>query len=638
MADYCVRINNIGEPAHKGISNKNIKEFGNLLKNGSSDFSRWFTKNKQNLYNTIKNTGESKMANELNDYYSMDIFNKISVMVGGSNLAVFGGILFLVAIVYYMFYRNQTKTNVLEKLNDVQQGGTIEQIYSNFSIVYRISKDSKEYALKISNKKGINSRKIAYAGEIENYTILNRDPKLENLVLKMYGGGNFEITRGEPFNFYFTNGKLFYSITPEHNEIYNGIITDSNVCKNDDGSDGLCIGSYIITEFAIGYDTLKDVLLTHPDIPDIKKSVLFENILRTIIYMFDKHNFIHGDLHGGNVLVNPETLEFKIYDFDQSEIVSNKSNWDYLNLFTSGYMRNNIMKLAPTLGINYKDPDVIKKLARLTSGLYDMFTVLCYITEIYEMYYPTNKRKYKITAELKNISGIQLYEYAKKWLSYDGENPGVIPIPKNVKYIGQGTSLDHYYGEISEDQRQQNIKLYDEYKNVAQIMNVANAIKSNFHLSIPDYDYIGSWIRYTDIWAKTNILEEIPPLPFDLKKLGLLYTITMLRNTINYNKELPTYGHIFISESILKDTLMNIVDQYQSTVSRTTNDPFLEIPSELRHIKRASEVINLKKIHSTIDTNEETASAYYKYINQLINLSIGSNIPPILPELQKYLA
>ena len=441
MADYCVRINNIGDPAHKGISNKNIEEFGHLLKNGSSDFSKWFTKNKQNLYNTVKQTGESKIARNLNDYYSMDIFNKNSVMVGGSNLAVFGGILFLMAIVYYLFYRNKTKKNVLQKLNDVQHGGTATQIYGPAkyshryqfrSLVYKISKDSHDYALKISNSQNPESRENAYVSEYEIYKLLNKDPLLKKVILQCYGEESSRVSRTNPFNFNFTidgNKELLHSAHPD-SAMHTTIVNNTFICTDDEDGPTDCLISYIVLDYAEGYQSL--ISYTRPGgargtiEPSLYNGILFENILRTIIYMHDKYNFVHYDLHGNNVLVNPRTLDFIIYDFDKSSTERRIANKYSL-------IRNDMWNLSRAFtNVNrhgqFKLDVLIKQFAGYTSAIYNIYMYM-YLVEL--ILTATN---IKISSPKQMTNYVEtIYPYIKSQLKCDPRHPDIInPLDNDV--------------------------------------------------------------------------------------------------------------------------------------------------------------------------------------------------------------
>ena len=498
MADYCVRINNIGDPAHKGISNKNIEEFGNLLKNGSSDFSKWFTKNKQNLYNTVKQTGESKMASELNDYYDMDIFNKSSVMVGGSNLAVFGGILFLVAIVYYLFYRNKTKKNVLQKLNDVQHGGTATQIYgpSNYqelnhfrSLVYKISKDNHDYALKISNSQNPESRENAYVSEYKIYKLLNKDPLLKKVILQCYGEESSRVSRTNLFNFNFTidgNKELLHSAHPD-SAMHTTIVNNTFICTDDEDEPTDCLISYIVLDYAEGYQSLISYTRPGGNIvgtikPSLSKGILFENILRTIIYMHTNYNLVHSDLHGNNVLVNSHTLDFIIFDFDKSSTERHIVN-EY------SLIRNDMWNLSRSFtNVNrdyqFKLDVLIKQLAGYTSAIYNIYMYMYLV----ELILTANNIKISSPKQMTNYVET-IYPYIKSQLKCDPHHPDIInPLHNDV------------YGRVDPSRESEIL-----YSNVEYIEEAVSTIYRQIKERIPEKK---RWEQEPDIPSEVIALQK----------------------------------------------------------------------------------------------------------------------------------
>ena len=309
--DYIVRVDSVGIPKHKGITKQNIEEFGKLLQK-PSDFSKWYikSKSKSKLYDMVKNCDNCDIAKKLNSYYESDIFNKNDVMVGGSNVLAYGGILFLLGIVYYLFSRNNIKSNALYKLNNNQRGGTIKVFKGGtFSTVYIVSKSEKTYALKIGRTD------INYSHEIKIYGKLNKDPKLNSFVVKAYGGGSIPINQDNlpdtlTFEFFksIDSSKILYELQKSDEDPsirgfrhYSGIYGQiMNYFKEDSLN-------YIITDYDENFKSpTTENMRVSPEFeqkPVIDKSILFENIIKTLLYMNVTYDFAHNDLHELNILL-----------------------------------------------------------------------------------------------------------------------------------------------------------------------------------------------------------------------------------------------------------------------------------------------------------------------------------------------
>jgi serine/threonine protein kinase len=88
--------------------------------------------------------------------------------------------------------------------------------------------------------------------------------------------------------------------------------------------------NYIVMPF-IGTSTLR----SHPN-----NKELFIQVVENIAQAFDKHNFVHRDLHSSNVLVSNNNTETTIIDFDDSVFLKTKIVsffWDDMQTLFRGW-------------------------------------------------------------------------------------------------------------------------------------------------------------------------------------------------------------------------------------------------------------------------------------------------------------
>ena len=67
---------------------------------------------------------------------------------------------------------------------------------------------------------------------------------------------------------------------------------------------------------------LADYNKEHDDLP--QSIEIFKNLFKTVFLMFEA-GYVHNDLKPENVLVNPDTLEVTLIDFDAAGVIKSKS-------------------------------------------------------------------------------------------------------------------------------------------------------------------------------------------------------------------------------------------------------------------------------------------------------------------------
>ena len=96
----------------------------------------------------------------------------------------------------------------------------------------------------------------------------------------------------------------------------------------EDGSD--CELLYFITEYNDKYVTMdknKELFKSHYDTNPTDLCILLENLFVTLIYLNKMYDFVHWDLHDGNLLVNKDNFtEFLLLDFNFSEMVGDAND------------------------------------------------------------------------------------------------------------------------------------------------------------------------------------------------------------------------------------------------------------------------------------------------------------------------
>lgn len=86
---------------------------------------------------------------------------------------------------------------------------------------------------------------------------------------------------------------------------------------------------YMVLEYNTDYMTLEDTRKIKPSSTNFlspeKKCQIAEKLIPMLKYLRDNLGFSHWDLHAGNLLVNPETADFKLFDFDLSRTDANNN-------------------------------------------------------------------------------------------------------------------------------------------------------------------------------------------------------------------------------------------------------------------------------------------------------------------------
>ena len=132
-------------------------------------------------------------------------------------------------------------------------------------------------------------------------------------------------------NMFFNNKKLPFNIPKCYGYIPCFYIDFDNV-DIECGSEN---DIFIITEYIDNTVTLYDYLKNDFNVYDLTNIIL--NVIEILKILNDKYGFIHGDLHLGNILLNKETLELSLIDFDRSCInINNRRH----NFITNMYFGN----------------------------------------------------------------------------------------------------------------------------------------------------------------------------------------------------------------------------------------------------------------------------------------------------------
>jgi len=168
--------------------------------------------------------------------------------------------------------------------------------------------------------------------EIEIHKKLNdiaqHDNRIKNKILKIYGYEFF--TLSNRLSTVFKLDILHTHKIQVSRYIKKAIdkLFDYELEMIEDGSD--CELLYFITEYNDKYITMdknKELFKSHYDTNPNDLCILLENLFVTLIYLNKMYDFVHWDLHDGNLLVNKDNFtEFLLLDFNFSEMVGDAND------------------------------------------------------------------------------------------------------------------------------------------------------------------------------------------------------------------------------------------------------------------------------------------------------------------------
>jgi len=178
-------------------------------------------------------------------------------------------------------------------------------------LIYIISKDNKQYVLKITSDEKENRKEIDIYKELNAITELG----FNNRVIKVYGNGKikFDDIKGrKPIIFKFSDGKELFRITKNQVKQYIAVYNIGRVGERD--------LLYNIMEYDSTYNPLRKYMDKHKKV----SCEFIQSVIEDLIMLNDKYGFSHWDLNSSNLLVNDE-LNYKFYDFDMATTTKNEN-------------------------------------------------------------------------------------------------------------------------------------------------------------------------------------------------------------------------------------------------------------------------------------------------------------------------
>lgn len=359
--DYIIPIQDIGRPLKYAIRMNDIAIFNILHNKKDSYFRKWCDQNLDNIHNKIFIQNKITI-DSFNDYFEMPIdeiatnimtaikyyrgefteskteqlFTREGLLVKGgfdiNDITENGIKSFCVAIPFYLYSPADINQKMVPPLDSgsmgIQYGGTIEDISGEEKkeerLVYLIGLNNYRIVLKITPAINRYIKEIQIYDELNNFA--KKDPKLKNKIVEKYSTLTTPIIGLDKYEFSINikgnNEKILILETDK--EYFNAIREFSK--RHQDKI------VFLALEYNPDFKTLYHIN-TNGLLNESAKCKLAENVIKLLVYLNNKLGFSHWDLHGGNLLVEPITLDFKLFDFDLSSTNKNDNDSHFRLLY-----------------------------------------------------------------------------------------------------------------------------------------------------------------------------------------------------------------------------------------------------------------------------------------------------------------
>lgn len=365
--DFMIRVNDYKTPLKNSITIYDIISFYQLLIKKGSKFEIWFNKNRNTINKIIRENDIKKViflyyqddideiirrAEVIIDYlnYSHPIDTKLETeyrkpikIVSGGNR---GEILHFVfelctSILFYVFIPDNITLAILPKpIEKIMYGGngrigSIKNVSRRKDkLVYIISINDNKYVLKISE---INRAILAENRIYKELTEAQKnDAIIRNYIIKSYGSGTLESSL-DTIEFVDSMG-----VNININREFDMNIKLYSEIKNFKKENKYTLLNYLVLEYC-PYPSLESNII---NLSGENVCILYDQIIKKLIHLYEEYGFSHLDLHGNNVLVtdNPE-INFRIFDFDTSTTLKNPNDSFFKHPFDIMNKEKNPMQL-----------------------------------------------------------------------------------------------------------------------------------------------------------------------------------------------------------------------------------------------------------------------------------------------------
>lgn len=350
--DYMVQIKNIGTPLLKAISIYDLAIFYQLYEKENSDFRKWCNNN------NVQNIGynDENIIELVNKYFEMSIdevfinlteykkrytgqFTKsrtgpqvlpqeLAILTGGAdkNKPIKKNEIkeLYFRVVRYLFSPNNPDPSMIptpKPMADIISIQNISGQNENDRLVFIVGLNEIKTVFKIARNDSQYEIENKIYTELNNE--MNRDAALENKIIKKYST-NSRITKIS------MKKEIGYQVfinwgdgNKEINILQKGLAAYFNKIKTFVEHNNNAI--FLALEYNPDFKTVYHINNAHGKsmLTQNQKCQLVENVIKTLHILNKKVGFSHWDLHEDNLLVNPLTQEFKLFDFDQSSTNDN---------------------------------------------------------------------------------------------------------------------------------------------------------------------------------------------------------------------------------------------------------------------------------------------------------------------------